>query len=295
MKSKPFILLFLVWFPGLISAQKSENDSLFICRAINHLSHDSLLGREAGTQGEAMAGNFIAGEFKKLKLLPVRKTGYNIAFYFYRDSVMLGSANIAGCAGKNNKKAVIIGAHYDHLGMGGIRSRSYGKCDVHNGADDNASGVALMLALARKLGRARAIPYNLIFIAFGAHEPGLFGSREMIIAQQYDSSTVAFMINLDMVGRADTVAPTLFVTGNSPSLIDKLRKTSMEENSVRISPKDPAQGDHSAFEAAGIPAIYITTGMHDDYHKISDDADKININGMLQILYLLTRFISEGN
>jgi aminopeptidase YwaD len=200
--------------------------------------------------------------------------------------------NIAGVLEGNDpvlkKEYVVIGAHYDHLGMGGPNSSSRrpDTVAIHNGADDNASGVTVLLSLAEQMNRENIrFKRSIIFVAFGAEEIGLLGSRQFISSPPVDLQKIIAMINLDMVGRLDTSIG-LQVSGTGTSLeADSLIRLANKVTNLKI--KTSAEGfgpsDHATFYGKDIPVFFLTTGAHEDYHTPFDDVERINFKGLSQI------------
>ncbi len=273
--------LFLCCFCIPCIGQTSLPDTSYLKYCVEALASDSMGGRKPGTKYDLKAADFITAQFHFLKIKPLQRKKYFQEFNYSYDSCLYKTRNVVAAINNRSKENVIIAAHYDHLGLGGNRSRSYGKQEIHNGADDNASGVALMLGIAHQLKKKNSKKYNYVFVAFSGHEDGLFGSSFFEKSNTVDSNSVKLMINLDMVGRAGIEQPTVFIASNDSSLQEKV--TNIIEDSLLIKPKDLPMGDHSAFEKHHIPVLYFTTGTHDDYHKTSDDAQYINYGGMAQI------------
>jgi Zn-dependent M28 family amino/carboxypeptidase len=188
----------------------------------------------------------------------------------------------------------VIGAHYDHIGMGGKYSRSIGKHAVHPGADDNASGVAIMLNLACYLPMMKYKFYNYYLVAFGAHEVGLFGSKYFVKSNIVDTANIALMINLDMVGRFDTVSKTFICESSYPGLPDSVVRID-SITPFKIKHRDMTMGDQTPFLEKHIPVLRFTTGMHDDYHTINDKAEKINYAGMDELYHYIHRLVEFLN
>jgi aminopeptidase YwaD len=193
---------------------------------------------------------------------------------------------------------VVIGAHYDHLGTGGngSSSRNPDTTAVHNGADDNASGVSAMLELAGKLKASQAeLKRSVIFVAFGAEEMGLLGSKYFVNHSPVDLSGISAMINLDMIGRLDT-AKGLQVGGAGTSLeADSLIKLANEPAMMKltISREGSGPSDHSSFYGRNIPVFFITTGAHADYHTPDDDPEFINTHGLSQVTDFIYRLVLD--
>ncbi len=192
-----------------------------------------------------------------------------------------------------NKEYLVVGAHYDHLGTGGKGSSSRKQYEegIHNGADDNASGVAMMMELAAKLTeKGKALKRSYIFVAFGAEEKGLLGSKYFVNNSPVNLESIKAMVNLDMVGRLDT-AKGLQIGGTGTSLeADSLIRISNKENlKLKQSREGSGPSDHSSFYGKNIPVFFLTSGAHPDYHTPDDDADRVNYKGM----ELISRFANQ--
>ncbi len=186
---------------------------------------------------------------------------------------------------------VVVGAHYDHLGFGGPGSNSLAPevRAVHNGADDNASGVAALLEIARQLA-AKPPKRSVLFVAFGAEEMGLLGSSYLIQNFPLPKDWVVAMVNLDMVGRPKK-GPSLTLGGYGTAqewaeLIPRLNR----KHRLKLTTSAGGYGasDHSSFYSAGIPVLFFFTGAHEDYHKPSDDAEKLNYPGFAKVVQFAT-------
>ena len=180
---------------------------------------------------------------------------------------------------------VIIGAHYDHLGYGGIGSgsRSPDENAVHNGADDNASGTTAIIEVFEKFAANKdKIKRSILFLAFTAEEMGLIGSKYFVDNPFIDLDKVHFMFNMDMVGRLvdSTKNLTIGGTGTAVGLEDILKKHVDKSGlNVKFNSEGYGPSDHASFYAKDIPVAFVFTGVHEDYHKPSDDADLINYEG----------------
>lgn len=194
--------------------------------------------------------------------------------------------NIVGYINNNAVQTVIIGAHYDHLGYGedGSSRAVDGVKAIHNGADDNASGVGAMLAVAAKLKQSNLKKYNYLFIAFSAEELGLLGSKAFVREKDFNPKKAAYMINMDMVGR---LSPDRKLTvggiGTSPVWPSVLSSVANNFKIVKDS-SGIGPSDHTSFYNDSIPVLFFFTGTHTDYHKPSDDASKINFVGTKDIV-----------
>jgi len=186
-------------------------------------------------------------------------------------------------------ETIVIGAHYDHVGFGGEGSLAPGSTDVHNGADDNASGTVALIELARKLAaRKTPLPRRIVFIAFTGEERGLIGSAHYVKNPLFDIKNTVAMLNMDMVGRLTEDKLTVFGTGTAPRW-NKLVEETAKAYDLKLSLKPEGFGpsDHSSFYGKQIPVLHLFTGTHTDYHRPSDDWDKINIPGMQRIIGFL--------
>lgn len=201
--------------------------------------------------------------------------------------------NVAGYLDNKAERTVVIGAHYDHLGWGEEGSTHRGERAIHNGADDNASGVAVMLQLAadlRQMDLARS--NNYLFIAFSGEEKGLFGSKYWTRHATVPLDRVAYMLNMDMVGRLDSLGNiSINGVGTSPawSLVPQVKAGGL---TVKTTESGVGPSDHTSFYRAEVPAIHFFTGAHKDYHKPGDDADKVNYAGMLRVVRYMEELIT---
>lgn len=203
--------------------------------------------------------------------------------------------NVVGFHDNGAAHTVVIGAHFDHLGWGEEGSRHRGEPAIHNGADDNASGVAAMLQLAADLVKdERARHNNLLFIAFSGEEKGLYGSNHWTKHPSVPIAQLNYMINLDMVGRLDT-AKGLAVNGvgTSPAWAPALASITIPGIEVKTSESGVGPSDHTSFYLQDVPAVHFFTGTHADYHKPSDDAELINYTGMLGIVRAIEALVRE--
>jgi len=193
---------------------------------------------------------------------------------------------------------IIIGAHFDHLGTGGpgSSSRAPDTTGVHQGADDNASGVAMMLELAEKFSKTKnSNKRSIICIGFTAEEMGLLGAKHFTENPGIDLSNVNAMINLDMVGRLrETNVLQISGTGTAEGFKDLIYSVS-DTSVIKLALSEEGYGpsDHSAFYGKNIPVLFYTTGAHLDYHTPHDIADSINYEGMVSIASLVYEMASR--
>ncbi len=253
---------------------KAQTDSLILNRLKSHvvfLASDSLLGRATGSEAEKVANEYVRNQFESIKGKTKIKTIH------YRINDTLNSEMVTCFVDNHSKYTIVIGAHIDHLGMGGTFSKSVGKWEVHNGADDNASGVALLIELQRLLCQHK-LAVNVLFIPFTGHEMGTFGSRYIAENWQKKWRQPAAVLNFDMMGRLAVSNPTLYVSNNE--LGDSLFQSSEKMGCFYTDNKRIELLDTKHFLKFGIPCITFTTGIHDDYHKTSDDWQYINFSGL---------------
>lgn len=180
---------------------------------------------------------------------------------------------------------IVIGGHYDHLGFGGPESgsRMPDTIAVHNGADDNASGVAAVIEIAQKLAaHKKEVKRSVLFIAFSAEEMGLLGSKYFVNHPSFKLEQLKAMVNLDMVGRMKE-DNSILIAGVGTSLEAEALLKELESVDTTLnfgySPDGYGPSDHAAFYAENVPVFFLSTGAHDEYHTPFDDADKINIEG----------------
>ena len=206
----------------------------------------------------------------------------------------LETRNVIGVlegAGPLAEETIVVGAHYDHLGHGGMTSGSLAMFskDIHNGADDNASGTAMVLELARRLGkRVDPLPRRIVFMAFSGEEKGLLGSRHYVEHPLLPLDKTVMMINFDMVGRLNEKAElTVVGTGSTPGIEEIVDAIGAAAGFKIKKVKGMSDGfggsDHESFYLKDVPILFPFTGLHADYHRPSDDTERINFDGMARI------------
>ena len=203
------------------------------------------------------------------------------------------SMNVAGYIDNYAEQTVVIGGHFDHLGYGSSGSRSPGSGQIHPGADDNASGTAGVLEAARYLTHSDLTSNNYILIAFGAEEKGLLGSRHFTNSEAYDMERINYMLNYDMIGRLEDGNFTLYGTGTSPLWDSTIDNNTPDGFNIRKSASGMGGSDHTSFYLKDIPVLFFFTGIHNDYHRPTDTPDKINYQGMREILAFSFDMIAE--
>lgn len=299
-------ILFLIFLGFIFGCKSPINQENRIIEDATFLASDALEGRQTGTKGEKEAAKYIESRFKELELLPKGTNGFLQTFSFKPktnphdevkfdvngDGTIAGN-NVIGFLDNKAENTIIIGAHFDHLGFGGEGSlyRDTIKA-IHNGADDNASGVAILLNLAAKL-KAKNTGNNYLFMAFSGEEMGLLGSNYFVKNPTIDIKKVSYMINMDMVGRMkkdSTLA--VYGTGTSPIFKQVLKS---HNNNFKLVQQESGVGpsDHTSFYLADIPVLHFFTGQHEDYHKPSDDSEKLNVDGMKLISEYIFNIITD--
>ncbi len=291
-------ILLVAW-----NAHAQTLDSQAISAHIEYLASDSLEGRGTGTVGEIKAANYIADWFRKAGLQPMGSNGsffqpFGVMIQYEGVPHQVTARNVTGYLDNSAAQTVVVGAHYDHLGKG-YQSGSLtpdSEALIHNGADDNASGVAGIIELARYFAENRVREkYNILFVAFSGEELGLLGSKYFANHPTVPMESVACMINMDMIGRLDaTKGLTIGGWGTSPAW-GKVVPGLAEENDLKYAVDSSGVGpsDHTSFYLKQKPVLFFFTGVHSDYHKTTDDAEKINAVGEQKILRLIAGIISK--
>jgi hypothetical protein len=303
MKTRIIILFTLISFA--LNGQNISVDSLKF--HIYYLASDKLKGRAPGEKGEKLAYQYImkqmesfipksGGRLKKPVLQP----------FTYKESanphdtvkgITRNGKNVITYLDNGAPYTIIIGAHYDHLGMG----NHYGSLDanpkgkIHNGADDNASGTAGVLELARYYSTNDITePCNFLFINFSAEESGLIGSKFFTNNPTIDLSKVQCMINMDMIGRLSDSTHVLMVhgVGTSPSFVNIVNSVPHEGLNIKPDSSGIGPSDFTSFYLKNIPVLGFFTGSHSDYHKPSDDAEKIHYEEERVVLLYIADIIN---
>ena len=297
---KIYCILFLAFaFVVQTYAQKQAD----MRQAVAYLASQELGGRYPGTAGDTLASEFIVDKLRSLKLKPFKgkkaKDYYHDFTYTKKDKEVVTHNIIAVLPGKDKRlrnEYIVVGSHYDHLGMGGegSGSRRPDTLGVHPGADDNASGDAVVLELAKHFKKVRS-PRSIIFMFFGAEEQGLIGSKNFIEwmkkedAQRKrlpaDIKGIVAMVNLDMVGRMRDNALSVSGTGTSSEFKAIAEEVAAQTNlNISCTPDGYGPSDQASFVAADIPVLFLTTGGHMEYHTPDDVPSTLNYDGMQQTL-----------
>ena len=274
-----------------------------IQKHINYLASDELEGRGTGTKGEEKAAEYIINQFVKYNLKPGAGTNsWKQEFEFKAGTHGTGRAgkanNVIGFLDNGAPYTVVIGAHYDHLGKGedGHSLDGHAEGKIHNGADDNASGTAGVIELARFFGTNKEKEkFNFLFICFSGEELGLLGSEYFANHPSIQLETITCMMNMDMVGRLKKDKPVLEVSGigTAPEWKSALSRFKSAAMDIQMDSAGVGPSDHTSFYNKGIPVLHFFTGTHSDYHKPGDDADKINAAGEEAVLLVISGVIAQ--
>lgn len=274
-----------------------------IQKHINFLASDDLEGRGTGTLGEIRAANYIAGLFEESGLQPAGTEGsffqpFQVMVSVEGNPHQLIGRNVVGFLDNGAEKTIVVGAHYDHLGKGfqGSSLSPDSQNKIHNGADDNASGTTGLIELARFISKNDVKEkHNFLFIAFSGEELGLLGSKHFVNNPTVALNKISSMINMDMIGRLqDDKGIVVSGWGTSP-VWGKLIPGIAKKQSMRYTIDSSGVGasDHTSFYLKEIPVVQFFTGSHGDYHKTSDDADKINLPGEVKIINLIADLLVQ--
>ncbi|MGR3808931.1 M20/M25/M40 family metallo-hydrolase [Jiulongibacter sp. NS-SX5] len=260
------------------------------------LADDAMKGRGTGSKEVKKAAKYIKKHFKMFGLLPKGERGYEQDFeaivrkVIVKDSIR-SAKNIIGFLDNDAERTIVIGAHYDHIGEGkqgsSRDSTSYGV--IHNGADDNASGVAGLLELARYFTQNNEEePFNFLFIAFGAEELGLLGSKYFVANPTIPLSNIHFMLNMDMIGRLNKERGVSVIGyGTSPEFEPIFNQIDKSQHVKFYTGYEGRGGsDQTSFYIKDIPVLFFHTGGHEDYHKPTDDPNKVDYESLKGIIEL---------
>ncbi len=306
--SRAFFVLFFLWISACApkGAFPIKEPGQGIAMDIITLSSDDMEGREIGTVGAEKAAAYIEKRFQEIGLSPKGDgTTYFQSFSKKKSNNPHGDEtsaegetvigkNVVGWVDNQASTTVVIGAHYDHLGYGKEGSLYTGSPAIHNGADDNASGVSGVLYLAESIKKAKLKNHNYLFICFSGEEKGLWGSNYFVKNAPISSTSIHYMINMDMIGRLNAEKKlSVGGIGTSPifdQLIDKLAPSGL---SIKKELSGMAPSDHASFYNAEIPVLGFFTGQHEDYHKPSDDHQLINYQGARTVLEFIYTIVQK--
>ncbi len=262
-----------------------------------YLAADDLEGRLAGSPGARCAGDFIARQLELLGLEPAGEDGT-----FFQSLPLASSINPHAPSGTGRNvvallrgddpdrrtEIVIVGAHYDHLGRGPFGSLEPDANEIHNGADDNASGVAALLETADRLVHRQPPARSILFIAFTGEEFGLLGSAHYTRSPTIPLERAVAMLNLDMVGRLGT-GPLIVYGIDTAAEWEELVSGTAAELGLEVAFNGSGYGpsDHTSFYSSDIPVLHFFTNVHSEYHKPTDDWELIDVEGLFSVSALV--------
>ena len=308
MWKKYYILFFALALVLQAYAQKQDD----MRQTVEYLASQDLGGRFPASAGDTLASEFLTSKLRGLKLKPIvkgkKKTGFYHNFTYGKTEQRTTHNIIAVLPGKDKHlkhEYIVVGSHYDHLGLGGqgSGSRRPDTVAVHPGADDNASGDAVVLELAKYFKKVGS-PRSIIFAFFGAEEQGLIGSKHFVEWMKHDDvqrinlpadiENIVAMVNLDMVGRMRNNAMSISGTGTS-SEFKTMVESVAEQTKLNVTciPDGYGPSDHASFVAADIPVLYLTTGGHLEYHTPADVPSTLNYDGMQQTLEYTQKLVAQ--
>ncbi|MCH2451208.1 MAG: M28 family peptidase [Gracilimonas sp.] len=305
----PLLMLLSSCTPENESAETTSDISfLDVQTHISYLSSDAMKGRETGTAEEAKAANYIADYFQEYGLDPAGDEETYLQEFTVNMSVMENphaedsdsaadkrlAKNVAGLlqGTGDSEEVIIIGAHYDHLGLGEFGSLSDSDSTIHNGADDNASGTAGLLELAEYFSENRP-ETDLLFLAFSGEEMGLLGSQYYVENPTVDLDNALAMINMDMIGRMNDDRLMIFGVATTEDWETILTEANTGSLDLDLVPDGTGASDHTSFYYKDIPVLHYFTDTHADYHRPSDDAEWINAEGQARLLQHVARVIEQ--
>ena len=273
----------LVSLMSLYGTPTTEGVRQRLAGHIERLASCDLMGRKAGTEGARTAAEYVAGEFAATGLAPFGGEEYIHPFKELYSNVV---GQIEGTAADTY---IIIGAHYDHLG---VNRRG----EIFRGADDNASGVAALIEVARTVAKSGHKPrHTLLFVAFDAEEEGFWGSYALV--KELPAESIRAMINMDMVGRLEGGALAVEGIGTLAESEQEVRTLAAKHN-IPIAPKSFERGlfvatDTMPFAQLGIPTLALNTGAHKDFHKPTDTPEKIDVEGLERVVAFVGDLLCE--
>ena len=283
------------------AVQQTHTDLVY--QDVAFLADDAQEGRATGTKGERASAAYIAERMFEIGLVPSGEAGTFLQSFDFggnphvpksENSTGIGY-NVLGMINNPGETVIVVGAHYDHLGHGGFGSLHSGHPAIHNGADDNASGVALMLDLAQSLINV-PMQSDILFMAFSGEEYGLLGSNHFTKSVLAEDIDYKFMINMDMVGRLDeSRGLAINGTGTSPIWDLVIDESNMDNLKLVKSESGSGPSDHSSFYHMESPVLHFFTGQHEDYHKPSDDIEKVNFDGINKVGDLILNIIQKAD
>ncbi len=301
-----FTVLLIAFSIPTIFCQENSKSIQKLQVDVVYLSSNLLEGREAGKPGGELAAKYIATRFEEIGLEPKGLGGswfqpfdfqYNPDPHSTAGGEPRIGKNVVGFIDNKAANTIVIGAHYDHLGYGlPGTSLHVGEPAVHNGADDNASGVASLLFLAEHLKKSGLNKNNYLFLAFSAEELGLVGSKKFVEKPSFSLENVNFMLNMDMVGRLnEEKVLAINGAGTSPTWKEALEKITFANIKIKTTDSGVGPSDHTSFYLKDMPVLHFFTGQHTDYHKPSDDSELVNYQGIFEVSMYIANLIENLN
>lgn len=310
--SSLFSFLFVFLVCSEVFAQTVKTSSAITAADIRErlaiIASDSLMGRRTGSEGAYKAARYISSEFSRIGLAAAdgstRPVAYQQFFDFSEHALdsskheQTHAMNVAGFIRGSDPKLrdqyVVLGAHYDHLGMGGPFALDSVHA-IHYGADDNGSGTTGLLEIAEHLAQTHARPKrSILFLSFSGEEEGLFGSDYFANHPLVQLEQVQAMLNMDMIGRMND-SNTLIVQGLGTSPVFKSLVDSKNTENLHLKYFQTGTGpsDHASFYKKNVPVLFFFTGFHEDYHRATDTKEKINAEGEAKVAKYVERLVLD--
>lgn len=294
------IILLLFLLPSLTWGQLK--DTTYLKKITEQLTNKEANGRQTGGSGEFFSASLIQKELEKIGIDAYSKSYFHsFSFDFVKkdsNTTQLNGNNVIGFIDNFKSKTIVLGAHYDHLGENEF---GQGRTINHNshfypGADDNASGVALLLNLAKDLyAKRELLNANYIIAFFSAEELGLHGSKNFVKDLSENQIAIHAMLNFDMVGRLIPEKKLVVDGVASAKVFDSLLNIAQQSSSLVLDKNDSGVGgsDYTSFYLNDIPSVSFTTGVHNDYHTVKDTENKLNYTGMIEIKGFIADFLQH--
>ncbi len=276
-----------------LTAAKESITASDLKRHVDFLAADALEGREAGSRGGRAASAYLAREFERFGLKPLGGDGTFFQPFHGNCRNVIGV--MPGSDAELKQQYVVVCAHYDHVGYGNRRTSNGPTGYIHNGADDNASGVASLVETVGGAGQAAAAPRrSIVFALWDSEEQGLYGSKHWISNPTVPLAQVSAVINLDMVGRLRSDRIEVYGTRTSWGLRRLVSQANADARlALDFTWEMSDNSDHWSFYQANLPVMMFHTGLHEDYHRPSDDTPKLNVEGIQRITQLLLSAVLE--
>ena len=304
----PFVMAVLIFAGSLMLSESRANDDELVTKAFKHvtivdlkrhcstLASDAFEGREAGANGGKAAAAYLQTELRKVP--GIKPAGTSSWLQEFAPDYRNVLAMLPGSDPELSSEVIVIGAHYDHVGRGNVTNSNGPFGYIHNGADDNASGTAALLELIDAFSSLTPAPRRTLLFAFwDAEEVGLLGSYHWVRQPTRPLSDVKLMLNIDMLGRLREGKLTVMGWRSASGLRSRLQAVNPQGDlQFLYAPTVIADSDHYPFYAAGVPCVHFDSCKHDDYHRPSDDADKLNYEGLHRLTEMVFRLsLSAAN